>query len=104
VLDWRNGAWLGGLVRAHEKLAALARPATRVIPANGPPMTGEDLKRQHALFAAFHDRMVGFQNKGMDSGDILAQRPLKEYEPQYGDPAAFISGAFRSLNLAYSPD
>ena len=40
----------------------------------------------------------------MDSGDILAERPLKEFEAQYGDPTAFIVGAFRSLNIAYSPD
>jgi glyoxylase-like metal-dependent hydrolase (beta-lactamase superfamily II) len=104
LLDWRNGAWLGGLVKAHEKLAALARPDTRVIPANGPPLTGADLKRQHELFAAFHEKMVVFQNKGYDSGDCVAARPLQEFEARYGDPGPFIRGAFRSLNLAYSPD
>jgi len=104
LLDWRNGAWLGGLVKAHEKLAALASPDTRVIPANGPPLTGAELKRQHQLFAAFHEKMVVFQNKGYDSGDCIAARPLQEFESRYGDPAAFIRGAFRSLNLAYSPD
>ena len=62
ILDWRNGAWLGGLVRAHRRLAGLVKPATRVLPANGRPITGEDLKRQRDLFAAFHERMVGFQN------------------------------------------
>ncbi|MET0292620.1 MAG: MBL fold metallo-hydrolase, partial [Steroidobacteraceae bacterium] len=75
LLDWRNGAWLGGLVKAHETLAALVKPATRVIPASGRPLTGDQLRRQHDLFAAFHEKMVGFQNKGMDSGDILAERP-----------------------------
>jgi cyclase len=39
LLDHRNGAWLGGLVKAHEKLAALAKPDTRVVPANGRPLT-----------------------------------------------------------------
>jgi cyclase len=104
LLDWRNGAWLGGLVKAHEKLAALSRPDTRVIAANGPPLTGADLKRQHELFAAFHEKMVVFQNKGYDSGDCVAARPLQEFATRYGDPAAFIRGAFQSLNLAYSPD
>ena len=104
VLDWRNGAWLGGLVRAHERLAAIAKPGTRIVPANGRVMTADDLKRQHEMIAAFHERMVTYQNKGMDVGDILAARPLQAFEPQYGDPSAFIEGAFRSLNLAYSPD
>jgi cyclase len=104
LLDWRNGAWLGGLVRAHEKLAALVKPDTRVVPANGPVLDGTALQRQHEMYAAFHEKMVVFQNKGMDSGDCIAARPLKEFESQFGDPKAFIYGAFQSLNLAYSPD
>lgn len=104
LLDYRNGAWLGGLVRAHETLAALVRPDTRVVPAHGRLLTGAELQAQHRLYADFHERMVVFQNKGYDSGDCLAQRPLKEHEAQFGDASAFIVGAFHSLNLAYSPD
>lgn len=104
LLDWRNGAWLGGLVKAHERLAKLAKPDTRVIPANGPPTSGSDLARQHEMFAAFHEKMVVFQNKGYDSGDCIAARPLKEFEDRHGDASEFIRGAFLSLNLAYSPD
>ncbi len=104
LLDWRNGAWLGGLVKAHEKLASLVKPDTRIVPANGRLMTGADLKRQYEMFAAFHEKMVVFLNKGMDSGDCIAARALEEYEAQYGDARAFVHGAFQSLNLAYSPD
>ena len=104
ILDWRNGGWLGGLVRAHETLAKLVQPDTHVVPANGRLLSGVELERQHELFAAFHEKLVAFQNKGMDSGDILAERPLKDFEAQYGDATAFIQGAFRSLNIAYSPD
>ena len=104
MLDYRNGAWLGGLVKAHEKLASLVKPDTRVVPANGRVLTGAELQQQHALFAAFHEQMVVFQNKGMDSGDCIAAKPLKAFEAQYGDASRFIYGAFQSLNLAYSPD
>jgi len=104
LLDWRNGAWLGGLVKAHEKLVSLSKPDTRVVPANGKLIDGIDLRRQHQMYAAFHQKMVVFQNKGMDSNDCIAARPLKDHEAQFGDPAKFIYGAFQSLNLAYSPD
>jgi glyoxylase-like metal-dependent hydrolase (beta-lactamase superfamily II) len=104
LLDWRNGAWLGGLVRAHETLAGIVRPDTRIVPADGRVLTGEELRRHHEMYAAFHEKMVVYLNKGMDSGDVLAERPLKPFEGQFGDPTAFIRGAFRSLNLAYSPD
>jgi glyoxylase-like metal-dependent hydrolase (beta-lactamase superfamily II) len=104
LLDYRNGAWLGGLVRAHEKLATLVQPDTRVVPAHGRSLTGAELLRHRDMFAAFHEQMVVFQNRGMDSGDCIAARPLQPFEAQFGDAAAFIRGAFHSLNLAYSPD
>jgi glyoxylase-like metal-dependent hydrolase (beta-lactamase superfamily II) len=104
LLDYRNGAWLGGLVKAHEKLAALVQADTRVVPANGAPITGAELLLQHQMYAAFHEKMVVYLNRGFDSGDAIADRPLKAYEHQFGDPTAFIYGAFQSLNLAYSPD
>jgi glyoxylase-like metal-dependent hydrolase (beta-lactamase superfamily II) len=104
MIDYRNGAWLGGLVKAHEKLAQLARPDTRIVPANGGLIAGSDLQRQHAMFAAFHEQMVAWQNKGWDSADCIDARPLQAFEARYGDPAPFIRGAFYSLNLAYSPD
>jgi cyclase len=104
LLDYRNGAWLGGLVKAHEKLAAMAHADTRIVPANGPVMSGTELKQQHAMYAAFHEKMVVYQNRGFDSGDVLADRPLRAFEALFGDPTAFIYGAFQSLNLAYSPD
>lgn len=104
ILDHRNGAWLGGLVKAHEKLAQLSGRNTRIVPANGRVLGGADIREQHAMFAAFHEQMVVWQNKGWDSADCIAARPLKAFEDRYGDPAPFIRGAFLSLNLAYSPD
>lgn len=104
LLDYRNGAWLGGLVKAHEKLVALVKPDTRIVPANGRLLTGAELARHHQMYAEFHERMVGYLIKGWDSGDAIADRPLKAFEAQFGDPTAFIRGAFTSLNLAYAPD
>lgn len=104
MLDWRNGAWLGGLVQAHETLAQLAKPDTRIVPANGHLISGADIKRTHTMFATLHEQMVLWQNKGWDSGDCIKARPLRDYEAQYGDATGFIHGAFQSLNLAYAPD
>jgi cyclase len=104
LLDYRNGAWLGGLVKAHEKLVALVKPDTRIVPANGRMFTGAELAHHHEMYAAFHERMAAYLNKGWDSGDAIADHPLQAFEAQFGDPTAFIHGAFMSLNLAYSPD
>jgi hypothetical protein len=44
----------------------------------------------HQMYAAFHERMVVYLNKGWDPGDAIADRPLKAFEDQFGDPTAFI--------------
>src|SRR5262249_10785104 len=44
LLDYHNGAWLGGRVRAFERLAGLVHPDTRVISANGRLITGKDIE------------------------------------------------------------
>ena len=53
LLDYRNGAWLGGRVRALERLADLVAPDTRVVPADGRLMTGRDIVRQRDMFPLF---------------------------------------------------
>ena len=41
------------------------------------------------MFAAFHEKMVVFLNKGMDSGDCIAARPLKEFRGKVRGSEAF---------------
>jgi glyoxylase-like metal-dependent hydrolase (beta-lactamase superfamily II) len=104
LLDFRNGGWLGGLVKAHEKLAALVKPDTRIIPANGRSLTGADIARHHEMYLKLHEQLVDYMNKGFGASDAIAERPLKDHEAELGDPTEFLKGAYRSLILAYSPD
>ena len=43
LIDYWNGAFIGGLVRAHERLAELVDDDTLVIPAQGPAITGAEV-------------------------------------------------------------
>jgi glyoxylase-like metal-dependent hydrolase (beta-lactamase superfamily II) len=104
LLDYRNGGWLGGLVKAHEKLAALVKPDTRIVPANGRLLTGADIARHHEMYAKFHKLLFEYLGKGFGASDAVAARPLKEHEAEFGDPTQFIRGAYRSLILANLPD
>ena len=50
LLDYRNGAWLGGRVRALRKTRSLVRPDTRVVPAHGRVITGSDIMRHRDIY------------------------------------------------------
>ena len=104
VLDIHNGGWLGGLVRAYEKLAALVKPDTRIVPADGKLLTGADIVRYRDIYQQLFKQMFDFFNKGFGPSDAVAAHPLKEHEGELGDPTEFVAGAYRSLLQAYVPD
>jgi cyclase len=103
VLDYLNGAFMHGFVRSYEILAEVVKPDTVVIPAEGPTLTGADIVRQKDMYWALFRTMFANFNKGFGPSDVIAARPLKDYEAQYGDPAAFLDAAYRSLQLATVP-
>lgn len=104
LLDYRNGAWFGGRVRAVEWLAELADPATRVVPAHGRMMTGADLVRHRDIYRTLFETLIDYMNLGLGPEDVVERNPLAQYEGEFGDPAAFLDGAYRSMLIAYVPD
>jgi len=104
LLDYRNGAWLGGRVRAVERLASLVKADTRVVPADGKMMTGRDVMRQREIYDELFVTMINFMNKGYGAEDVVRDNPLKQYQAELGDPSAFLDGAYRSMLIAYVPD
>jgi glyoxylase-like metal-dependent hydrolase (beta-lactamase superfamily II) len=104
LIDYRNGAWLGGRVRALERLADLVKPDTRVVPADGRAMTGADLSRHRDMHQKLFLTMIDYLNKGMGPEDAAKANPLKQYEPEFGDASVFTYGALRSMMIAYVPD
>jgi glyoxylase-like metal-dependent hydrolase (beta-lactamase superfamily II) len=104
LVDYRNGAWLGGRVRALEHLADLVKPDTRVVPANGRVMTGSEIVRHRDMYQKLFTTMIGYLNMGLGPEDAVTRNPLKEYQSEFGDPSAFTYGALKSMMIAYVPD
>ncbi len=104
LLDYLNGAWYGGRVRALQRLADLAGPDTRVVPAHGPLLAGRDLVRQRDIYLALFETLIAYMNMGYGAEDAVADNPLAEYEDEFGDASAFLDGAYRSMLIAYVPD
>ena len=104
LIDYRDGAWLGGRVRALERLAAVVEPDTRVVPADGRMMTGKDIVRHHEMYRELFVTMIDYLNKGYGPEDAVQRNPLKKYEAEFGDSSVFTYGALRSMMIAYVPD
>jgi glyoxylase-like metal-dependent hydrolase (beta-lactamase superfamily II) len=104
LLDYHNGAWLGGRVRALEWLADLVQPDTRVVPADGRVMTGTEIVRHRDMYQELFLTMIDYLNRGFGPEDAVEHNPLEAYEAEFGDPSEFLYGALRSMLIAYVPD
>ena len=104
LLDYKNGAWLGGRVRALEWLATIVKPDTRVVPAVGRMMTGADIVRHRDMYQKLFTTMIGYLNMGLGPEDAVVKNPLKEYEKEFGRASDFEYAALRSMMIAYVPD
>src|SRR5215471_2991023 len=100
LLDYRNGAWFGGRVRAFARLAKLVQPDTRVVPANGRMITGKDIVRQNDIYQKLNVEMFAYMNMGMGFEDVAERNPLKQYQAEFGEASAFLYGAYRSMLIA----
>ena len=104
LIDYKNGAWLGGRVRALERLADLVKPDTRVVPADGRVMTGAEIVRHRDMYQKLFLTMIDYLNMGQGPEDAVKRNPLKQYEAEFGDSSTFTYGALRSMMIAYVPD
>jgi glyoxylase-like metal-dependent hydrolase (beta-lactamase superfamily II) len=104
LLDYRNGAWYGGRVRALQRLADTVDADTRVVPAHGPLMSGRDIVRVRDIYLELFETMIGYMNMGLGAEDVVERNPLAAYEAEFGDPSDFLDGAYRSMQIAYVPD
>ncbi len=104
LVDWQTGGWIGGLVGAHDRLLAIANDSTRIVPANGPIISRNDLQAQRAMYFEIYDRLVKQLVKGMGPDEAYATGPAREYESKWGDSRQFVLAAFRSLWGHFAPD
>ena len=104
LIDWQTGGWMGGLVNALTKLDGVVDDATRIVPANGPILTRADLRKQTEMYKVIYDRLVKSLRSGLGPQEVLAAAPTSEFNPQWGDPAAFVDRSFRGLWPHFAPD
>lgn len=123
VMDYLNGGFMQGFVRSCDILCEASNPDTLIIPANGPTLTGAELRVQREVYWDLFKQFFRLFNKGfgppdvaaynagvdyMGVGQVLEDRPLKR-EPglsmvaKMGDPARFLEHAYRGTQLATLP-
>jgi glyoxylase-like metal-dependent hydrolase (beta-lactamase superfamily II) len=97
VLDYCTGGWIMGMRDATQKLLDLSNDQTRIVPGTGPVQTRADLKAEHDMLAAMHEKVWALMRKGMTASEILAAKASADFDAKWGDPKQFITGAYQGI-------
>lgn len=98
ILDYITGGWIGGLMKATEKLIEMADATTVIVPDSGLPRSRADLEVQHEMLATVRERVeaMGLEGHGID--EMIAAGLTKEFDSRFGNDAGqFIANTYQGL-------
>jgi cyclase len=94
-IDVDSGGGIVGMIAAVDRVLALARPGTKIIPGHGPLATRADLEKYRAMLVAVRDRVADHLKAGHSAEQIKAAAPLKDFDAAWGTgfmkPDVFLS-------------
>ena len=99
IADYCTGGWLGGMMSALKKLIAMSDSGTRIVPGLGPMRTRADLEAQLELCFTVLTRIGQSYYKGQTWQELLASKPTREFDAQWGDPGLFLQTAYEGAWL-----
>jgi glyoxylase-like metal-dependent hydrolase (beta-lactamase superfamily II) len=95
VVDYSTNGWLGGMVDALKALLAKCDAGTRIVPGSGGLRTKADVQAQHDMCLAVLRKISDSYYKGQTWQEFLAGKPTADFDARWGDPAVFLSTAYR---------
>jgi cyclase len=94
-IDLDTGGNLAGMIAAVDRVLAMAKPSTKIIPGHGPLASRADLEGYRAMLVAVRDRVAEHVKAGRTAEQIKAAAPLKDLDAKWGNgfmkPEMFLS-------------
>ena len=97
ITDFCTNGSLGAMVTAQRTLLDMANERTRIVPGRGPVMSRAQLASQLQMMTTIRDRLYDLVKRGMSADEMVAAKPTREFDAQFGDPELMIRNAARSL-------
>jgi glyoxylase-like metal-dependent hydrolase (beta-lactamase superfamily II) len=97
VLDYTTDGWINGMLSGQKTLLGLANADTKIIPGTGPVQTKADLQAQNEALTTMRDILLKLMKSGNGPKEMIAAKPLKEFDQKWGNPDQFIFNAYKGL-------
>jgi cyclase len=96
IIDSASNGWLGGIHTALKTLVGRCDAGTKVVPGVGAPVGVEALKQQQEMCYSVISRIGENYYKGGTYDEIVAAKPTREFDAQFGDPTLFLKQAYET--------
>jgi len=103
-IDTSTGGSISGMIAAADRMLAMVKDDTRIIPGHGPLASRADLKTYRDMLATVRDRVTEHVKAGRTEEQTAAANPLADLDAKWGQgflkPAQFLSIVYRDLSRA----
>jgi cyclase len=82
--DMSSGGSIEGMIGAAEKALSLCNPSTKIIPGHGPLADRKALESYLAMLKTSRDRIKSLVSAGKTLDEIIAAKPLAEFDGTWG--------------------
>ncbi len=83
-IDEGTGGSIGGMIRAAEKVLAVADSDTKIIPGHGPLGTKAEFQSFHDMLSAVRDKVAALKAAGASEQEAIAKKPTAEFDAAWG--------------------
>jgi len=101
-IDTSSGGSLEGYIAGMKKVMALCDDKTKIIPGHGPASGKADLKADLEVLELARDRIAQLVADGKTLEQVLAAKPMADYDKQYGgffiNPETFLTILYGELS------
>lgn len=101
-VDVSSGGNVNGIIGVADRVLAMCKPTTIVIPGHGPVSTCDNLREYRNMVASVRDRVRAEMQKGRTLAQITDAKVTAEYDAKWGrgfiQPAVFVQLVYRSLS------
>lgn len=97
-IDVDTGGNLNGIIAAADKVLAIAKPATKIIPGHGALAGPDEVRAYRDMLVVVRDRIQKLIDQGKSADEVVAAKPTADLDGKWGaQPERFVRGAFYSL-------
>ncbi len=100
-IDVSSGGSVDGMIAAADRVLAMAREGTRIIPGHGPLSGRAELRAYRDMLVTVRDRVRALAREGKTLQQVQAAKPSAEFDARWGQgfmkPDSFIRVVYESV-------